>query len=114
MKTGLPYVVLTMMMYSLLIPVISAVGIAPVGVRPGSAENATPPAINQIDPPATDGSFAPNLHASGDRAILSWLEPSVHVKPAHPTTYPGAGSDADHRRTQQEDGLAGRQGTQSA
>ena len=74
MKTGVPYVVLTMMMYSLLIPVISAVGITPTSVRPGSEENATPPAINQIDPPATEDSFAPNLHVSGDRAILSWLE----------------------------------------
>ena len=74
MKTGTSYVIPTLMMLSLLIPVIAAAGIAPTETRPCTAEEETPPSLNQYDPPATDGSFAPNLCVSGDRAILSWLE----------------------------------------
>lgn len=81
MKTGAPYVVPTIMILSVLIPVIAAMGLAPTEMRTGSAEDATPPSLNQIDPPATDGSFAPNLCVSGDRAILSWLE-TVETDPA--------------------------------
>ena len=81
MKTGAPYVVPTIMILSVLIPVIAAMGLAPTEMRPGSAEDATPPSLNQNDPPATDGSFAPNLCVSGDRAILSWLE-TVETDPA--------------------------------
>lgn len=57
-----------------LVFILTMAGTTPVRLA-GAAPN-DPPTLTRVDPPAGPGSMAPSLFTSGDRVLLSWLEPS--------------------------------------